>query len=160
MLANQFQEIRSNENFSNGLRRKFQSVSYQLHQQIINCTYQKMEFNTPFNMTELEDALANSNNCAVARDKLHCEMLKHMPVHCLQILLLSFNRIWFTGEISPEWTHSTVIPLLKPNKPVNLPQSYRPIFLIKSFLIKSYLSSPSFLNTIASQSFAKWRTSK
>ena len=34
-----------------------------------------MEFNAPFNMTELEDALANSNNCAVTRDKLHCEML-------------------------------------------------------------------------------------
>ena len=47
-----------------------------------------MEFNAPFNVTELEDALANSNNCAVARDKLHSEMLKHMPVHCLQILLL------------------------------------------------------------------------
>ena len=36
MLANQFQEISSNENFSNGLKRNFQSVSSQLHQQIIN----------------------------------------------------------------------------------------------------------------------------
>ena len=121
MLANQFQEISSNENFSNGLKRNFQSVYYQLHQQIINCTYQKMEFNDPFNITALEDALANSNNCAVARDKLHCEILKHMPVYCLQILLLLFNRIWFTDEIPPEWTHSTVIPLHKPNKHVNAP---------------------------------------
>ena len=129
MLANQFQEINSNENFSNGLKRNFQSVSSQLHQQIINCTNQKMEFNAPFNMTELEDALANSNNFAVARDKLHCEMLKHMPVYCLQILLLLFHRIWFTGETPPEWTHSTVIPLHKPNKPVNSPQSYRPTSL-------------------------------
>ena len=56
-------------------------------------------------------------------------MLKHMPNHCLQILLLLFNRIWFTGEIPPEWLHSMIVPLHKPNKPVNLPQSYRPISL-------------------------------
>ena len=52
-----------------------------------------------------------------------------MPNHCLQILLLLFNRIWFTGEIPPEWLHSMIVPLHKPNKPVNLPHSYRPISL-------------------------------
>ena len=88
-----------------------------------------MEINTPFNISELEDALAHSNNSAVGSDKLNCEMLKHMPNHCLQILLLLFNRIWFTGEITPEWLHSMIVPFHKPNKPVNLPQSYRPISL-------------------------------
>ena len=52
-----------------------------------------MEINTPFNISELEDALAHCNNSAVGSDKLNCEMLKHMPNHCLQILLLLFNRI-------------------------------------------------------------------
>ena len=66
-------------------------------------------------MNELEDALAKFKNSAVGYDKLNCEMLKHMPYHCLQILLLLFNKKWLTGEIPPEWLHSVVVPALKPN---------------------------------------------
>ena len=129
MLANQFQTVSGNENFSNTFKSNFESISHQLQQQLSCCSYQKMEIIPPFNTSELEDALAHSNNSAVGGDKLNCEMLKHIPNHCLQILLLLFNRIWFTGEIPPEWLHSMIVPLHKPNTPVNLPQSYRPISL-------------------------------
>ena len=129
LLANQIQTTSSYENFTYKFQNNLQSVSQQLHQQLNHCTYKKMEFNAPFIMKDLEQALAKSNNSAVGNDKLNCEMLKHMPYHCLQILLLLFNRIWFTGEIPSEWLHSVVVPVYKPNKPANLPQSYRPILL-------------------------------
>ena len=90
-----------------------------------------MEINTPVNISELEDALANSNNSAIGSDNLNCEMLKHMPNHCLQILLLLCNRVWFTGEIRPEWLHSISVALHKFNKPVNLPQSYRQSLMLR-----------------------------
>ena len=91
MLANQFQATCSNENFTNKFQNNLQSVSLQLHQKLHHCTYKKIEFNASFNMNELEDALVKSKNSAVSNDKLKCEMLKHMPYRCLQILLLLFN---------------------------------------------------------------------
>ena len=39
-------------------------------------------------MTELKDSLKTSSNTAVGADNISTEMLKHMPEHCLQTILL------------------------------------------------------------------------
>ena len=40
-----------------------------------------------------------------------------------------FNRVWETGEFPEEWLDAYIIPILKPGKPRDLPESYRPIAL-------------------------------
>ena len=82
-----------------------------------------------FNRTELQDSLKTSSNTAVGADNISTEMLNHMPEHCLQTILLLFNKIWFSGELPMCWLHSIIVPLHKPNKPTNLPSSSRPISL-------------------------------
>ena len=39
------------------------------------------------------------------------------------------NKSWGEGKLSEKWKEATIIPLLKPNKDPNDPQSYRPISL-------------------------------
>ena len=58
-----------------------------------------MEFNDSFMIEELQTTLDHSNASAVGAENLSCELLKYMPKHCLNIILLLFNKTWFTGEI-------------------------------------------------------------
>jgi hypothetical protein len=44
-------------------------------------------------------------------------------------LLGLFNNIWNAGKFLTEWTKATVIPILKPGKDPNEPESYRPTYL-------------------------------
>ena len=39
------------------------------------------------------------------------------------------NKSWDEGRLPEQWKEATIIPLLKPNKDPNNPQSYRPISL-------------------------------
>ena len=39
------------------------------------------------------------------------------------------NKSWDEGKLPEQWKEATIIPLLKPNKDLNDPQSYRPISL-------------------------------
>jgi len=52
-----------------------------------------------------------------------------MSTKSLEVMLQLFNKIWFTGKNPPSWRHSILVPIPKPNKPVHVPSSYRPIFL-------------------------------
>jgi hypothetical protein len=46
-------------------------------------------------------------------------------------LLGILNNIWNTEKFPTEWTKATVIPILKPGKDTNEPESYRPIALTR-----------------------------
>jgi len=53
-----------------------------------------------------------------------------MPAITLNIWLKLFNQVYKTGTVPPEWRQATVIPIPKPGKDKNDPNSYRPISLI------------------------------
>ena len=129
MLANQFQKVSSNNNYSSEFRQLSQSISLNLHNKLSCHRYHRTKFNDPFTIDELNAALKKSKNSSLGPDRLSCEMLKHMPRQCLHIILFLFNKIWFTGDIPSSWLHSTIVPVHKPNKQTNLPSSYRPISL-------------------------------
>jgi hypothetical protein len=65
----------------------------------------------------------------MGRDRIHKKMLKNLNnnnrITLLKLLNISLN----TGYLPPDWKNAAVIPILKPNKPANLPESYRPISL-------------------------------
>ena len=47
----------------------------------------------------------------------------------MSLLVGFFNRIWMEGIIPTAWKHAVILPLRKPDKPHQDPNSYRPISL-------------------------------
>ena len=86
-------------------------------------------YNVMFDLNELKNAIEQSGNTSIGPDRIHYAFLKHMnETQMLEILKL-FNYIWVEKDFPKEWTHSLVIPILKPGKPACDPKSYRPIQL-------------------------------
>ena len=75
---------------------------------------------------ELTRAIHATKNSAPGPDKIHNEMLKHLPPEGLDSLLVMYNKIWQQGYFSEEWLESTIIPIAKPDKDPTNPSNYRP----------------------------------
>ena len=56
-------------------------------------------------------------------------MFQNLSHESRQVFLSAINDMWRTGFFPEQWKDSTIIPILKPNKPKHLPCSYRPISL-------------------------------
>ena len=87
------------------------------------------EYNNPFNLLELIDAIQKSNDTATGPDEVHYQMLKHLPNNALSTILHIFNDIWATGVFPESWRLATIIPIPKPGKDHEEPSNYRPIAL-------------------------------
>ena len=87
------------------------------------------EYNNPFNLVELKEAINKSHDTATGPDEVHYQMLKHLPSKSLQALLDIFNDIWETGKFPESWELSTIIPVPKPGKDHTEPTNYRSIAL-------------------------------
>ena len=87
------------------------------------------EYNNPFNLDELKDAISKSHDTATGPDEIHHQMLKHLPLKSLQALLDIFNNMWETGKFPESWELATIIPIPKPGKDHTEPTNYRPIAL-------------------------------
>jgi hypothetical protein len=66
----------------------------------------------------------------MGRDRIHNEMLKNLNQNNRTTLLKLLNISLNTVYLPPDWKNAAVVPILKPNKPANLPESYRPISLV------------------------------
>ena len=109
---------------------KFQTYMYD--QQKFNLSFKSSnteEYNNPFNLVELKEAINKSHDTATGPDEVHYQMLKHLPPKSLQALLDIFNDIWETGKFPESWELSTIIPVPKPGKDHTEPTNYRPIAL-------------------------------
>ena len=96
------------------------------------CSFQpdcSSDYNLPFSIEELKDAILKSNNSAPGQDDIHYQMLSHLPMSVLNILLDIFNSVWATGVFSRSWRKAVVIPIPKPGKDQSDPNNYRPIAL-------------------------------
>ena len=101
-------------------------------QQKINFNFKSSnteEYNNPFNLFELKEAINKSHDTAIGPDEMHYQMLKHLPPKSLQALLDIFNDIWETGKFPESWELSTVIPVSNPGKDHTEQLNYRPITL-------------------------------
>ena len=87
------------------------------------------EYNSPFNLDELKDAISKANDTATGPDEVHYQMLKHLPQKSLKALSDIFNDMWETGKFPESWELATIIPIPKPGKDHAEPNSYRPIAL-------------------------------
>ena len=87
------------------------------------------EYNNPFNLLELIDAIQKSNDTATGPDEVHYQMLKHLPNNALSTILHIFNDICATGVFPGSWRLATIIPIPKPGKNHAETSNYRPTAL-------------------------------
>ena len=125
-LGDAFSKNSSNSNYP----KEFQN--YQKHKEKIKLNFKSSnneEYNNPFNLDELKDAINKSHYTATGPDEIHYQMLKHLPPKSLKTLLAIFNDIWETGKFPESWELATIIPIPKPGKDHAEPTNYRPIAL-------------------------------
>ena len=125
-LGDAFSTNSANRNYS----KEFQN--YQKQQEKIKLNFKSSnneEYNNPFNLDELKDAISKSHDTATGPDEIHYQMLKHLPLKSLQTLLDILNNMWETGKFPESWELATIIPIPKPGKDHTEPTNYRPIAL-------------------------------
>ncbi|KAK9729712.1 hypothetical protein QE152_g15809 [Popillia japonica] len=82
-----------------------------------------------FTMNELECVTDNSKHSAPGPDNIHYQMIRNLPWNAKGVILLCYNSRMNGESIPLPWKESSIIPVLKPNKPPNLCASYWPICL-------------------------------
>ena len=79
--------------------------------------------------TELQEALQGLKNGATGPDQINNQMLRNLSEKNQQKLLDLINGIWKNGIIPKKWKEASIVPICKPGKPNDQPESYRPISL-------------------------------
>ena len=103
-IANRLaEEIRKNSS-SNNYRTEFQKYKEKSEKEHLDFDTDNSEnYNVPFTIRELCDAMNKSHDTATGRDEIHYQLLKHLPRDSLMVLLDIFNDIWASGEIPECW---------------------------------------------------------
>jgi len=131
ILAKEFSFISSNNNLpynfldirSNTILKFLQNLPY-----LTIKNNDSRHLNTIFSYQELEVALNKSNHKASpGMDNISFDMLFNLPFEFKSYLLSLFNEAWVNNDIPNIWKCSVIFPILKKNKPISDPASYRPI---------------------------------
>ncbi|VDI74210.1 Hypothetical predicted protein [Mytilus galloprovincialis] len=80
------------------------------------------------------DAIADTSDTSPGKDKVTYSMFKSFSNKSLGVLLLLYNRIWFSQDLPLAWKHSIIIPSFKKGKDSSDPHAYRPIALTSNFV--------------------------
>lgn len=94
-----------------------------------NTTDLNHPLNIPITTEELTDALKTCKNTSPGHDNIPYALLQNLPPSAIQHLLEIYNHTYKNQQFPHTWLESTIIPILKPNKPKDSVLSYRPISL-------------------------------
>ena len=126
LLASTLEDISSAEQ----LNPVFQKIKSQSERRRLDFRSEgKEDYNVPFSLSELKEALKKSKDSAVGPDNIHYQFLKRLPESGLNVLLKVYNQVWESGVFPPSWREALVIPIPKPGKDTTKPENYRPIAL-------------------------------
>lgn len=124
-LADFYEGMSSSTNYS----RSFLEIKANREHELDFATGEMLEYNLPFTLAELEEALSQLKKSAPGQDEIRNEMLKNMPPIMIEKLLELFNNLWNQCTYPQEWKEAIVVPILKQNKDPLNPSSYRPVSL-------------------------------
>jgi ribonuclease HI len=85
--------------------------------------------NDPITMEEIENCLPTSKSNAVGTDLIHNGMLRNLTGPNKIALKHLMNTLLTSAFVPPQWKESIIVPLLKPGKQEDDPNSYRPVAL-------------------------------
>ena len=71
--------------------------------------YQQKKYNKPYSKEELTRAIQPTKNFAPGPDKIHNEILKHLPPERLHSLLVLYNNVWQKEYFPEKWFESTIM---------------------------------------------------
>ena len=86
-------------------------------------------YNHLFTLYELQLAISKCGNTSIGPDQMAYPFFKNLSESGLINFLTALNQLWKEGTFPLSWSSSTLIPILKNNKPPSDPASYRPISL-------------------------------
>lgn len=86
-------------------------------------------YTLPITLQEIDVALRSARLGAMGPDLIPYQFLLHLAPHMKSLLLKIYNICFSHALIPTAWKTATLLPILKPGKNPNLPNSYRPIAL-------------------------------
>lgn len=86
-------------------------------------------YNLPITEQELDIAISSSGETSVGPDKIAYSFFRHMSKNTKQYVLKCINKAYVTNKYPESWKIATIVPILKPGKKPEQPESYRPISL-------------------------------
>ena len=125
-MAQNFAEVSSDNNYTSSFLQKktYAEQNMPNFEERTNHYY-----NQDFTLEELDNALSSVGNTAPGEDEITYEMIKNLPTHVRELLVVMFNKFFKESFFPDEWKQAIIIPILKPGKDPSDPKSYRPIAL-------------------------------
>jgi ribonuclease HI len=108
-----------------GLKRR----CYKSLRSVCDCGGERTGMCSPFNMVELETGLRKLRSGSA--DGIPNELLKALPIVAREELLRVMNLSWKLGHTPRAWREAEIVAIAKPGKPLDRPESYRPISLLQ-----------------------------
>ena len=103
-IANTFGETFLQNSSSQNYSEKFKHIKKHQEENSINFkSLNDEDYNNPFKLSELTEAIKISNDTATGPDEIHYQMLKHLPENAPVTILQIFNDIWTTGVFPESW---------------------------------------------------------
>ena len=129
-ISNEIGQCFSKNSSSENYLDSFKMVKDGIEKETINFETNTMEYyNLPITINELTKCINETKNTAPGPDKIHNEIIKHLPTLTLNTLLRIFNDIWQENTFPKEWHKAITIPIPKEQKDHTDPINYRPIAL-------------------------------
>ena len=95
-----------------------------------HCNTLNSTFCSPFSSLKLSTVISQlSTSTSSGPNQITYPLLTHLPQSALHLFPYIFNLSWSTHSFPSTWKQSTIIPILKPEKPFDSISSYRPISL-------------------------------
>ena len=118
-LATHFADISSSAHYNVDFLR----YKNQTEQNPIDFSSRRHEdYNDPFTLPELQEALNRCKPTAPGPDLVHNKMLQNLSLPAQRFLLLLFNRIWIENVFPSGWREAIIIPIPKEERSIKTQQ--------------------------------------
>lgn len=124
-IATHFEKVSNTENYDPNFLQTINTADVNID----FSTENDLDYNLPFSLKELNDALQKSKIGAPGIDTISNDMLKNLTPETKETLLKLYNKLWNENTYPESWKEAVIVPIPKPNKNRLLPSGSRPISL-------------------------------